>query len=80
MVCLWNFFTPLYFLLFSLFGIDRNSISKDREIWTDAEIDLYHQFKLVLGFGEVNKYLCLINASNCDNGIFQPWRWNTSRI
>ena len=66
------FYTTLFFITFSLYGIDRNSISKDREIWTDAEIDLYHQFKLVLGFGEVNKYLCLINASNYnyDNGIF----------
>ena len=42
------FYIALFFITSIMFDdIDKNLISKDKPIWTDAVIVLNHQFKLV---------------------------------
>ena len=46
---------------------DLNSISKQKPVWQNFPIDLNHQVSLIVGFGNVNAYLCLFNSTEYKN-------------
>ena len=62
---------PIYisfiFIASSLFSYDLNSIPKNKEVWTDADVYLNHQFILMSGFGRASDYLCLYRSSDYKN-------------
>ena len=58
--------TLIFFSQISL-SYDLNSISKQKPVWQNFPIDLNHQVSLIVGFGNVNAYLCLFNSTEYKN-------------
>ena len=56
-------FLTLIFFSQITFSYDLNSISKQKPVWQNFPIDLNHQVSLIVGFGNVNSYLCLFNST-----------------
>ena len=56
-------FITLIFFSQITFSYDLNSISKQKPVWQNFPIDLNHQVSLIVGFGNVNSYLCLFNST-----------------
>ena len=46
---------------------DVNSISRLKDVWQNFPIELNHQVSLIVGFGNVNGYLCLFDKTNYKN-------------
>ena len=55
--------TLIFFSQIAL-SYDVNSISRLKDVWQNFPIELNHQVSLIVGFGDVNGYLCLYDKTN----------------
>ena len=55
--------------LFSISSFDINNIPKTKPIWTDHNIQIYHDFNLMEAFRPINQGLCQANNSDYENWV-----------